>query len=339
MLKSNLIWIARLIFTSVLSAAVVFPLVFSSSNEPKSTQENNQETHTAKIPINQKVKTLTLPLSPPPLTNPPSYNSVFQSDHNKSNLQSNLRNLNPGKTQKVSATITTKPATPPPFDINQSLKFLSPLFDSAVSWGMVAIGLAEGNYRLFEENGTLLVQQTPLYYGHTDPGNLSWGQVVTNYGPCSDQGRSGGDIALAEYLCSQRVLQRLPINLFDLNAAGINPNFDIEALINTADLYNQASPIHSRRFPEALFLARQGGKTGVDAIAWARTASFYLNEKNQLDIEKGENKASGLLGICKRERRPVTEWQCVHHDQLRRANAINAVVEYYQKAQQVQNSP
>ena len=335
MLNSNLIWITRLIFTSLLSAAVVFPFVFSSSNEPKSTQDNTPETNTAKIPINQDVKTLTLPLSPPPsLTTPPSYNSVFSSGNSKPNPS----NLNSGTTQKVSSTVNTKPATPPPFDINQSLKFLSPLFDSAVSWGMVAIGLAEGNYRLFEENGTLLVQQTPLYYGHTDPGNLSWGQVVTNYGPCSDQGRSGGDIALAEYMCSQRALQRLPINLFDLNAAGINPNYDIEALINTADLYNQASPIHSRRFPEALFLARQAGKTGVEAIAWARTASFYLNEQNQLDIEKGENKASGLLGICRRERRPVTEWQCVEYDQLRRANAINTVVEYYQKAQQVQNS-
>jgi hypothetical protein len=219
----------------------------------------------------------------------------------------------------------------PPFNLQKSLISLSPLFATPTSLGMVAIGVAEGNYRLVVKNGVLYVEQTPLYFGHTDPGNLSWGAVVTNFGPCSDQGRSGGNMALAEQMCLERALNALPVQLVDLNAAGINPVGDIEALLNTADLYNQASPIHSRYFPRALAIARRGGLNGIDAIAWARTASFYLNSNNELDIEKGINQASGLLGICARENRPVTEWQCVYGDQMRRVQAITTVLEKYRR--------
>jgi len=217
------------------------------------------------------------------------------------------------------------------FDLNQSLTLNSSLFATSTSLGMVAIGVAEGNYRLFIEDDTLYLEQTPGYFGHTDPGNLSWGEVVTNYGPCSDQGRSGGNIAKAEQMCLQRSLAGLSRQLVDLNAAGIDPNTDLEALLNTADLYNQAKLIHSRKFPEALVLARQGGKTGVEAIAWARTASFYLNEYQEFDLQQGENKATGLIGICARENLPITEWQCVYKDQLRRAQAIASVLDKYRQ--------
>lgn len=203
------------------------------------------------------------------------------------------------------------------------------LFATPVSLGMLAIGTAEGNYRVFREKGTLYVEQTSLYFGHTDPGNLSWGESVTNYGPCSDQGRSGGNITLAEQKCLERAKKRLPINLADLRAAGIDPNRDLEALLNTADLYNQANAIHSRVFPYALAIAQRGGKQGSEAIAWARTASFYLNQREEFDLEQGENRATGLLGICARENRPVTEWECVYHDQLRRTKAIASVLENY----------
>ncbi len=221
-------------------------------------------------------------------------------------------------------------------DEEESLDQYSALFATPVSVGMVAIGVAEGNYRLFIEDGNLYVEQTSLYFGHTDPGNLSWGDVVTNYGPCSDQGRSGGNIALAEELCLQRSLSQLPTNIADLQAVGIDPSTDIEALINTADLYNQASLIHSRRFPEALAWARHAGHNGVEAIAWARTASFYLNENQEIDLQEGENKASGLLGICARENQPITEWQCVYRDQLRRTKAIASVLDTYRQLSQTE---
>ncbi|MEC4852475.1 MAG: hypothetical protein SAJ12_15935, partial [Jaaginema sp. PMC 1079.18] len=152
------------------------------------------------------------------------------------------------------------------------------LFESPLAIGMLAIGVAEGNYRVYRDKGTLYVEQMPAYFGHTDPGNLSWGDRVTNYGPCSDQGRSGGNLQAAEQFCLDRARRRLPTNLGDLKAAGIDPNGDLEAILNAADLYNQASPVHSRRFPQALAIARSGGKTGIDAIAWARTAAFYLNQ-------------------------------------------------------------
>ena len=218
-----------------------------------------------------------------------------------------------------------------PFDLQQSLTSYSPLFAAPTSLGMVAIGVAEGNYRLLVKDGTLYVQQTPFYFGHTDPGNLSWGDVVSNYGPCSDQGRSKGDIALAERICLERALNGLPTQLFDLNAAGIDPNLDLEAVLNTADLYNQASPIHSRYFPKALAIARNGGLKGIEALAWARTASFYLNFNNEMDIEGGSNKATGLIGICARENRPTNEWQCVYDDQMRRVKAIATVLEKYRR--------
>jgi hypothetical protein len=203
------------------------------------------------------------------------------------------------------------------------------LFETPISLGMLAIGVAEGNYRVFVESGTLYVEQTASYFGHVDPGNLSWGERVTNYGPCSDQGRSAGDLALAEEMCLQRSRDRLPTNLQDLAASGINPDRDLEAVINTADLYNQASPVHSRLFPQALRIAYQGGLQGTEAMAWARTASFYVNSRNQLDLDNGRNVASGLLGICAREGRVATEWDCVYADQLRRANAIASVLNQY----------
>jgi hypothetical protein len=221
-----------------------------------------------------------------------------------------------------------------PFSLQQTLALYSPIFATPTSIGMVAIGVAEGNYRLVVKDGTLFVQQTASYFGHTDPGNLSWGERVTNFGPCSDQGRSRGNIALAEQICLDRAKGQLPTHLVDLNAAGIDPNLDLEAVLNAADLYNQASPIHSRYFPKALAIARNGGLTGIEAIAWARTASFYLNANNELDLQNGANQASGLLGICIREQSARTEWQCVHKDQMRRVKAITSVLDKYRQLAQ-----
>ena len=219
--------------------------------------------------------------------------------------------------------------TPQPVNLEKSLKLYSPLFATPTSLGMLAIGTAEGNYRVWANSGTVYVQQNPSYFGHTDPGNLSWGDVVTNYGPCSDQGRSEGNIALAEQLCLERSLSMLGTQIQDLSLAGINPDVDLEAVLNTADLYNQASPIHSRRFPQALAMARSGGLQGIEALSWARTASFYLNANNELDVAGGANQANGLIGICARQQRPITEWECVYEDQQRRVEAIAHVLEQY----------
>ncbi|NJL82667.1 MAG: hypothetical protein HC890_06380 [Chloroflexaceae bacterium] len=152
----------------------------------------------------------------------------------------------------------SSPATPQP-NLQASLELYLPLFATPTALGMLAIGTAEGNYRVWAEEKTLFVQPTVHYFGHTDPGNLSWGERVTNYGSCSDQGRSGGDIKQAEQYCSERAQAALPAQLRELGGAGIDPSQELEAVLNIADLYNQAQPIHSQRFPQALATARRGG--------------------------------------------------------------------------------
>lgn len=186
------------------------------------------------------------------------------------------------------------------------------LFKLANSLGSRAIGHAEGNL-------TVSGEKTSRYDGHTDPGNLSWGEKVTNRGFCSDQGR-GATVEAADIGCLKRLNQRVPTLIADLKAAGIaNPT--VEEFINIADLYNQASPDASRDFPRHLAEYKAKGVKGLDLIADARTASFYVN---------GKNMATGLTGICRRENWGVSDWECVRLDQMRRVKAIASVLKYSQ---------
>jgi murein DD-endopeptidase MepM/ murein hydrolase activator NlpD len=307
-------WLSRGAILGVLGTATITTMVSFNQNLPEAQTSLTEATsspqnRSSESNLRQKVVPTTIPVryAPPKegsLPNEPSSDST------------------------ATATSPQEKAQRPP----KPLEPLIPhdrLFETPVAIGMLAIGAAEGNYRVYREQGTLYVEQLPAYFGHVDPGNLSWGDRVTNYGPCSDQGRSRGNLRAAEEFCLNRAKQRLPTNLADLEAAGVDPNGNLEAILNVADLYNQASPIHSRRFPQALAIARLGGKTGIEAIAWARTASFYLNPNDELDLENGTNRATGLLGICRRENRAVTEWECVYQDQLRRVQAIAHTIEQY----------
>jgi hypothetical protein len=304
---SNWVWLSRVTLFGLAGTAALATFFFAILNLP-GTRNSEADRIRATAVTAEEIQAVKLPIQPLP---PP--------------INRNQRS------QQFGGAMTVRSR---PFDLKQTLITYSPLFSTPTSLGMVAIGVAEGNYRLVVQDGTLYVQQTPTYFGHTDPGNLSWGERVTNYGPCSDQGRSRGNIALAEQFCLERALSRLPTHLVDLNAAGIDLNQDVEAVLNTADLYNQASPINSRYFPKALAIARRGGLTGIEALAWARTASFYLNSNDEMDVENGTNQATGLLGICIREGRPITEWQCVYDDQMRRVQAIATVVEKYRRLAQ-----
>ena len=304
---SNWVWLSRVTLFGLAGTAALATFFFAILNLP-GTRNSEADRLRATAVTPEEIQAVKLPIQPLP---PP--------------INRNQRS------QQFGGAMTVRSR---PFDLKQTLITYSPLFATPTSLGMVAIGVAEGNYRLVVQDGTLYVQQTPTYFGHTDPGNLSWGERVTNYGPCSDQGRSRGNIALAEQFCLERALSRLPTHLVDLNAAGIDLNQDVEAVLNTADLYNQASPINSRYFPKALAIARRGGLTGIEALAWARTASFYLNSNDEMDVENGTNQATGLLGICIREGRPITEWQCVYDDQMRRVQAIATVVEKYRRLAQ-----
>ncbi|WP_084668955.1 hypothetical protein [Spirulina major] len=193
---------------------------------------------------------------------------------------------------------TTKPLPPMTED----------LFASVDAVGVLAIGHAEGNL-------TVSGDRTSLYWGHTDPGNFR-----RNQGWCSDQGRGGGDANRADQKCLERVQQRLPKLVADLESAGLDPGVHIEVFINAVDLYNQASPWVSVQFPAQYAAARAQGKTGEMAIVWARVEAF--RRRDRID-------ASGLIGICRRENRPVSDWDCVAQDQRRRAQAIHRVLEHH----------
>ncbi|NEO85518.1 MAG: M23 family metallopeptidase [Spirulina sp. SIO3F2] len=179
------------------------------------------------------------------------------------------------------------------------------LFATLDSPGLRAIGYAEGTL-------TLEGKPTQAYWGHSDPGNFR-----RNQGWCSDQGRGGGNVELANQKCLERVQQRLELIKTDLQAAQLNPETQPLVLVNTVDLYNQASPWVSRQFPAAYRRARQQGLNGEQAIVWARVEAFR---------RRGKIDASGLIGICQREGRRVSDWDCVAADQRRRVQAISAVL-------------
>ncbi|MGB0564232.1 MAG: hypothetical protein ACPGVO_20890 [Spirulinaceae cyanobacterium] len=178
------------------------------------------------------------------------------------------------------------------------------LFDSLDSIGVVAIGHAEGNL-------TVTGEPKGGYWGHADPGNFR-----RNQGWCSDQGRGGGDVDLANQKCLERVQERLALIESDLQAAQLDPQTEPLVMLNIVDLYNQASPWVSRQFPKAYQAAQAQGMTGEQAMVWARVEAFR---------RRGKIDASGLIGICRREGRGVSDWDCVAADQRRRVRAIERV--------------
>lgn len=195
---------------------------------------------------------------------------------------------------------TNKPELPQP------LPETAELFTDLQALGVVAIGYAEGNL-------TVTGDRTAAYWGHADPGNFR-----QNQGWCSDQGRGGGDPDLADRKCLERVQAQLPQITADFYHAGLDPAAEPEGLLNAVDLYNQAAPWVSRQFPKKYALARKLGKTEEVALVWARVEAFR---------REGRIDASGLIGICRREARPVTDWQCVAQDQRRRIQAIAQVLQ------------
>lgn len=178
------------------------------------------------------------------------------------------------------------------------------LFDSLESIGVLAIAHAEGNM-------TVSGKPTASYWGHSDPGNFR-----RNQGWCSDQGRGGGDVNRANQKCLKRVQQRLALIKTDLQAAQLDPDTQPLVLLNAVDLYNQASPWVSRQFPQAYHTAQAKGLAGEQAMVWARVEAFR---------RRGKIDASGLIGICRREGRRVSNWDCVAADQRRRVQAIARV--------------
>lgn len=184
------------------------------------------------------------------------------------------------------------------------------LFTTPQSLGSRAVGHAEGNYSV---SGKL----KSIYFGHIDPGNP---KPTKNMGFCSDQGRGGGNIDRANAECIKYIVSSLPVLINNFQRVGINPTtFEMLA---AADLYNQAAPRHSKMFAAKLAEVRERFKhknlSEVELIANTRAATFWVD---------GENTAKGLARACRnRPNPPATDWDCVYGDQLRRVEAIAAVL-------------
>lgn len=185
----------------------------------------------------------------------------------------------------------------------QSLAELKALFAHPKAPGAIAIGVAEGNYDL---KGNRLKG----WYEHTDPGDYEKNKGFCSIAPGRGDHFLGGSPEEADAACIRMLNSKLDKVFSEFERAGAQ--LTLERAINSLDLHNQASPDVSRRFPKRL-VEYESKSTGVDLIADARTGAFYKGDRNT---------ATGLLGICRRENRPVSDWQCVRGDQMRRAKAI-----------------
>lgn len=213
-------------------------------------------------------------------------------------VQPQVQNLFSPPAQQESINSTTKLDSP-----IKSLAELKALFAHPKAPGAIAIGNAEGNYDL---KGNRLKG----WYGHSDPGDNKYNKGFCSIAPGRGDHFDGGSPEEADAACIRMLDNKLDKVFGDFERAGAQ--LTLERAINSLDLYNQASPDVSRRFPGRL-VEYEGKSTGVDLIADARTSAFYKGNRNT---------ATGLLGICRRENRPVSDWQCVRGDQMRRAKAI-----------------
>jgi D-alanyl-D-alanine dipeptidase len=195
---------------------------------------------------------------------------------------------------------------------------LNNLFIDSKSLGPIAIGMAEGNFDIKDNQ----IIKTHLYNLHSDPAN-----GLPNSGWCSDQGRGGGDVEKADQGCLERTKSRLSrlVNRFKQN--GVDPEKDTEALINSLDMWNQASPNVSDNYVDRYSELRKT-KGVLEAIKIARVEAFKT-ENNKLS-------AKGLERICSNPKNTAysglniygvgTEkwkWECIAMDQNRRVQAIN----------------
>jgi hypothetical protein len=204
---------------------------------------------------------------------------------------------------------------------------LNTLFASNSDVGVLAICAAEGNC-------TIEGKKTSLYYFHVDPGNSKG-----NRSWCSDQGRGGTNLDNADALCLTRTRSRIPRLVRKLQAAGINPEQNVEVFINSLDQWNQASPRVSDNFAFKYADALKKGLKGKEAILWARVESF---RKSDGDLEAG-NSQVGLFSICSNPKNTYYttrlqqyqiwserwRWNCIALDQRRRLEAINQVLARY----------
>ncbi len=220
---------------------------------------------------------------------------------------------------------------------------LNSLFANNSSVGVLAICVAEGNCEI---DG----KKTQNYFQNIDPGN-----GLINRGWCSDQGRGGSNLTNADAGClkrtqsriprliqrMKRVGRRIPRLIQRMKRVGLNPDRYLEAFVNAADLWNQASPRVSDAFPTAYRTALNRGLQSHEAILWARVEAFR-DESGELsagNINRERGVYRGLFGICANPRNTYYQsrlqtyslmserwrWSCISLDQKRRVKAIKSV--------------
>jgi hypothetical protein len=201
---------------------------------------------------------------------------------------------------------------------------LNTLFASNSSVGVLAICAAEGNC-------TSEGKKTSSYYYNLDPGNSA-----DNRGWCSDQGRGGRNIDNADAGCLTRTRSRIPRLVRKIQAAGVNPEQNIEVFLNSLDQWNQASPHVSDAFAFRYADALKKGLKGKEAILWARVEAFRRSDG---DLVAGNSRV-GLFSICANPKNTYYttrlqqysmfserwRWNCIALDQRRRLEAINEVL-------------
>jgi hypothetical protein len=214
------------------------------------------------------------------------------------------------------------------FNASYSRRLYS-LFANNSSVGVLAICVAEGNCQI---DGS----KTRNYFSNIDPGN-----GLINRGWCSDQGRGGTNLKKADAGCLKRTQSRIPRLITRMQRVGLNPEHYVEAFVNAADLWNQASPRVSDAFPNTYRIAIEQGFQGKEAIVWARVEAFrdQSGELSAGNINLRRGVYIGLFGVCANPRNtyyksrlkayPVMSeswrWSCIALDQKRRVEAINSV--------------
>ncbi|MBD3882538.1 hypothetical protein IFO70_12275 [Phormidium tenue FACHB-886] len=166
-----------------------------------------------------------------------------------------------------------------------------------------AVGSAEGTRT---PNG----DRNPAYYGHIDPGNKAWNQGSFSY----QHGATSPEEADRKQL--QRLQEQAAIIQATAIANGIN--LTLEEALNGIDLANQApkAALDREGYIDWLVRARAIGKTGEEAILWARIQSYIDPVTQRWNAPGlGNNEAS------------------ISHDQARRMEAIARAIAVYQQHQ------
>lgn len=167
------------------------------------------------------------------------------------------------------------------------------------------VGSAEGTR-------TATGERTRHYNGHRDPGNGVWNLGTFSY----QHGAASPEEADAKQLAR---LARQEKTL-DNKAQRLGLELTLVERLNALDLANQspAAALNQGGYIDRLYQAQQAGRSGNDAILWARTYS-YMNPRTQ------RWNAPGLGNT----------YQSIRRDQNRRLQAIASALDAYQIQQAV----